>query len=135
MALANQIFELARSHDNKSLLEIESDSETQTLLDALPPEVGKQAAIHLQGALIWKAKQNRKARDKLAAAAKALDEFDVVLARGILRKIDADVLGDTELGRYDELVLALEARSMELGQLEQVLDSQDDKRGRRRRHR
>lgn len=132
-ALANQILELARAHNNKALLETASDPQTEVLLAVLPPEVARQAGVHLEGALIWKTKQNGRARDKLKAAAKALDQFDLVLAKGILRKIDTAVLGENELERYDELALALEARAMEFDQLDaQVGEVKDEKRKRRR---
>lgn len=120
-ALSSEISRLARAHDNKALLKVAAQPETNELLAVLPERESRQAVVHLRSAGIWKAKLNRKANGKLEAASKALDELDLVLARGILRKIDAEILDETALATYDELLLAVEARAMELDEIESAL--------------
>lgn len=120
-ALFSEISQRARAHDNKAILEFDTDPETKSLLSLLPEREARQAEVHLKSARIWRAKQNQKAQGKLDAACKALDELDVVLARGILRKIDTAVLDESELGRYDEVLLAVAARGMELDEIESRL--------------
>lgn len=116
--LVNEIIRLARAHDNKALVAIDDDAETRSLLGMLPARESRQAVTHLDGARIWQARRNRKALDKIDAAGKALDELDLTLAKGILGKIDPSILGESELARYDELLLAIEARAMELDEIQ-----------------
>lgn len=120
-SLASEIARLARSHDNKALLRVAAEPETEELLAALPDRESRQSKVHLKSAAIWRTKLNRKALGKLDAAKKALDELDLVLAKGILRKIDAEILDDTSLNRYDELLLAVEARAMEIDEIEAAI--------------
>ncbi len=113
----------ARAHDHRALLEIDADPDTTALLDVLPDRENRQARSQLQGARVWRGQQNEKATGKLDAAGTALDGLDITLARGILRKIDSSVLNDSELVRYDELLLAVEARAVELEDIQTQLPS------------
>lgn len=132
-SLAGEIARLARNDDHKGLLKVAAESETDELLAVLPDRESRQSRVHLKSASIWRTKANRKAKGKLDAAAKALGELDLVLAKGILRKIDAEILDDEALGRYDELLLAVEARAMELDEIEaRVPESSPDERHKRR---
>jgi len=114
----DEIVQHARAHDNKSLLTIAVDPETEEILAVLPQRELGQAEVHLEASRIWQVGQNEKAKRKLDAASKAIDRLDIPLARGVLRKIDADLLDKPELGRYDELLLAVEARAVELEEIE-----------------
>lgn len=131
--LVTEILRLAHALDHKALLAIADDLETESLLGLLPSRESRQAEVHLEDARIWRAKQNRKAREKVDAADEALSKLDLVLARGILRKVDASVLGDLELARYDELLLAIEARAMELEEIKSRLPTEPPQSGERRR--
>ena len=121
--LVDQILSDARANDNRALLAANADPETETLLDLLPEGKTVQARQHLRGVRIWVAQQNENAKTKLGAARRALDEFDLVVARGILRKIDSSVLDKETLVRYDELLLAVEARAVELEDIQSRLPS------------
>ncbi|MFB3051598.1 MAG: hypothetical protein ACE1Z0_06385, partial [Acidimicrobiia bacterium] len=112
--LVDQIMRDARAHDHRALLAIDTDPDTVMLLDLLPDTATRDANLHLQGARIWRDRQNEKAQDKLDAVKSALDGLDISLAKGLLRKIDSSFLGDSELARFDELLLAAEARAAEL---------------------
>lgn len=118
---AGEIARLARARDNKALLRLDSDPETQELLGILDPRLAGPAEAHLRAARAWQARLDRKAQDKLEAASKALDELDLVLARGIIRKLDVEVLDEPTIARYDDLVLAIEARTMELDEIQSHL--------------
>lgn len=134
-ALVDEIVRHARADDYPALLDIDGDPRTRVLLDALPERQTRSAEVYLKGARGWRSRQNEKARSKLQAASKALDELDVVLARGILRKIDSEVLEQPELARYDELLLAVEARALEMEDIESGLPTlpPDDKPRQRKR--
>jgi hypothetical protein len=121
--LVDQILSDARANDNRALLAANADPDTETLLDLLPEGKAVQARQHLHGVRIWLAQQNEKAKRKLSAAQTALDGFDLVVARGILRKIDSSVLDKETLARYDELFLAVEARAVELEDIQSRLPS------------
>ena len=119
--LVDEIVRLARAHDDKALTKIDSEPSTGELLGLLPEREARQAEAHLKAARVWKARQNLKAREKLDAARNEIDELDITLARGILRKIDWEVLDEAELERYNELTLALEARAIELEDIQSQL--------------
>ncbi len=104
----------ARAHDHRGLLAIDADPDTAMLLDLLPETASRDANLHLRGARIWRDQQNEKVQDKLDAVNTALDGLDISLAKGLLRRIDSSFLGDLELARFDELLLATEARAVEL---------------------
>lgn len=118
LALADEVLRLARAHDNKALLELRASPTTAVLLSQLSDRQAAQMRVHLKAAEVWRLKQNRKANDKLDAAAKALDGLDTVLAKGILKKIDPDLLDPETLQRYDELLLGVTARKMEMEEIE-----------------
>lgn len=131
--LVDQIMRDARAHDHRALLVIDSDPDTAMLLDLLPETATRDANSHLQGARIWRDRQNEKAQDKLDAVKTALDGLDISLAKGLLRKIDSSFLGDLELARFDELLLATEARAAELEDIQsRVPPSSPDKKQKRR---
>lgn len=133
--LVNVVLRLAREDDHKGLWVIDTDPATDTLLSLLSDKQTAQARTHLKAARAWQVKQNRKARDKFASATKALEELDLVLARGILRKLDTEIFEPPELDRYDELLLAITARSIELEEIESQIrsDPPEEKRRFRRR--
>ncbi len=131
--LVDQIMRDARAHDHRALLAIDADPDTAMLLDLLPETATRHANLHLHGAHIWRDQQNEKAQDKLDAVSTALDGLDISLAKGLLRKIDSSFLGDLELARFDELLLATEARAVELEDIQsQVPTSSVDKKQKRR---
>ncbi|MCZ6736418.1 MAG: hypothetical protein O7B77_00385 [Actinobacteria bacterium] len=131
--LVDQIMRDARAHDHRALLAIDTDPDTVMLLDLLPDTATRDANLHLQGARIWRDRQNEKAQDKLDAVKTALDGLDISLAKGLLRKIDSSFLGDSELARFDELLLAAEARAAELEDIQsQVPSSSPGKKQKRR---
>jgi len=131
--LVDQIVQDARAHDNKALLAVDADPETEVLLDLLQEGESRQARGHLKAARIWRAQHSQKANEKLDAARTALDELDISLARGILRKVDFTLLDKPELDRYDELLLAVEARAVELEDIQSRLPSSPEQTAKPRR--
>jgi hypothetical protein len=79
--LVTEILPLAPARDHKTLLAIADVPEIESLLGLLPRRESRQAEIHIEGARISRAKQNRKAREKIDAADEALSKLDLVLAR------------------------------------------------------
>jgi hypothetical protein len=130
--LVGRIQEAALDDDFKALLTIDADPSSKALLDRLPAEQTVQARVHLRNARIWKGRQNEKAKSKLDAAESAIDGLDLQLARGILRKLDPGVLADIELERYDGLLLEVEARAMEIEDIESHITPPPPDKGQRR---
>jgi hypothetical protein len=131
--LVDQIMRDARADDYKSLLEIGADPNTALLLSLLSESATQSASLHLRAARSWRGRQNKKTEDKLDAVQKALDGLDISLAKGLLRKIDSSILGEAELTRFDELLLATEARALELEDIQsRVPPLSPDKKQKRR---
>ena len=135
--LVDQIVRNARAHDHKALLAIDAYPDTPMLLGLLPATATRAAKLHLDGARIWRDQQNRKVRDKLDEIKTALDGLDIALAKGLLRRIDSSFLGELEQARFDELLLAAEARATELESIQSRIPSSPpaEKPKRRRRFR
>ena len=132
--LVGQILRDARAHNHKALLAIDADPDTERLLGLLPESATHDANLHIRAAHTWRRKKNQKAIVKLDAAQTALDGLDVVLAKGLLRKIDSSILDEAEIARFDELLLAAEARAIELEDIKKDLppappDKKQKKRG------
>lgn len=116
-ALVDEINQLSRAYDNKGLLKLDDDPATSKLLATLPDREARGAEVHLEAARIWKAKQNERAGRKLDSAQNEINQLDIELARGILRKIDYQVLDESNHERYNHLLLELEARALELDEI------------------
>lgn len=112
--LVDQILREARSHDHKALLVIDEDADTQMLLAMLPDSATRTAQVHLRGARIWREQQRKKLKDRFVEVQRALDGFDPGLAKGLLQRIDTDLLTDQDRQTYDNLLLNTEARLMEM---------------------
>ena len=119
--LVDRVLQAARAHDHKALLAIDADPDTARLLDLLPESATHDANLHIRAAHTWRRKKNQKAIVKLDAAQTALDGLDVVLGKGLLRKIDSSILDETEVARLDALLLAAEARAIELEDIKKDL--------------
>ena len=119
--LVDRVLQAARAHDHKALLAIDADPDTARLLDLLAESATHDANLHIRAAHTWRRKKNQKAIVKLDAAQTALDGLDVVLGKGLLRKIDSSILDETEAARLDELLLAAEARAIELEDIKKDL--------------
>jgi len=113
-ALVDQILRDARAHDHKALLAADADADTQMLLGLLPESATRTARVHLRGARIWRDQQRKKVKDRFVEVQRALDGFDPALAKGLLQRIDTDLLADKDRQTYDNLLLNTEARLMEM---------------------
>lgn len=113
-ALVDRILRDARAHDHKALLMTRNDPVTEMLLGLLPEKATQTARIHLRGAGIWQEQQRKKIKDRFVEVQRALDSFDPALAKGLLQRIDADLLGDADRTTYNNLLLNAEARQLEM---------------------
>ena len=129
--LLEEIGRHAREHEYKELFRLAADPGAHQLLRLLPERELRQAEVHLDAARFWRAQQNEKLAGKLDEAARALKGLDLQLARGILRKVDWEILDDEKLDRFNQLFLAVEARAVELEQLSEVAESSPPQRSRR----
>lgn len=132
-ALAGQIASYARANQHRKLLVIADDPETPHVLDLMTEGDRRQSIVHLDAARRWRQRANEKARSKLDAVEKAISEFDVVLARGILRKVDWKLLDEPTLDRYNTLSLDVAALAVDVEDLESRIPAPepDEKKGRR----
>ncbi|MFV1963004.1 MAG: hypothetical protein ACC658_14370 [Acidimicrobiia bacterium] len=133
--LVDQIMRDARADDYRALLAIDADTDTAMLLDLLPETATRGAKSHLHAARVWRDHQNGKTQDKLDAVKKALDGLDISLAKGLLRRIDSSFLDDLQLARFDELLLATEARAVELEDIQNRVPSSSPEKKQKRRGR
>ena len=113
-ALVDQILREASDRDHIALLARDADPETVALLDLLPKPAPQRARQHLRSAQVWRGQQAQKMTARLDAAKTAFDGLDISLARAILRKVDSSLLSESDSVRYDELLLTVEARAVEL---------------------
>ena len=112
--LVDQILRDAREHDHKALLAADADADTQMLLGLLPEAATRTAQIHLRGARIWREQQRQKIKDRFVEVQRALDGFDPGLAKGLLQRIDPDLLDAKGLQTYNNLLLNAEARLVDV---------------------
>ena len=133
--LVDRVVKHARADEYKALLKIDAQPETETLLALLPDRDARRAEVHLNGARTWRHTMNNKAKEKLDSAQTELDELDLQLARGILRKLDWEILYPEELERYNELMLSLEARTWEQEQIESQIEDIKPEEGERKNRR
>lgn len=131
--LVEEIRGCARAHDHMALLRIDADPLSARLLALVPASAARSAEVHLEGARVWQGQQAEKTRQRLAEAAKALDEFDLHLARGLLDRIDVELLHEDGRARFDQLILTAEARAMEAEAIQGSVSFDKGKPGRRRR--
>jgi hypothetical protein len=122
----------ARADDRIALLTVDAQPDTVMLLDLLSDRATRGARSHLRAARTWRGQQNRKAMTKFNVVQTALDGLDVSLAKGLLRKMDSRILGGAELARFDELLLATEALTLELEDIEKQVPSSSSNKQRRR---
>ena len=115
--LVDQILRDAREHDHKALLEADGDADTQMLLGLLPDAATRTAQIHLRGARIWREQQRQKTKDRFVEVQRALDGFDPGLAKGLLQRIDPELLDDKGRQTYNNMLLNAEARQVEVERL------------------
>jgi hypothetical protein len=120
--LSRQILALARRHDHRALLEIDADPQTADLLDFLDDDLSRAAAVHLQGARTWRRRREEANQRRLTEARAALDGFDLARARSLLLRVEDEYLSTHDAADRDDILLALEARSMETEQLQQTAD-------------
>lgn len=134
--LVDQILRDARAHDHKALLEVDADADTQMLLSLLPESATRTAQVHLRGARIWRDQQRKKVAGRFVEVQRALDGFDPGLAKGLLQRIDTDLLADKDRQTYDNLLLNTEARLMEMERFNETtsaITAEHDEAGRKKR--
>ncbi len=114
---ARQLTSRIRAHairdEHRSLLEIDADPATSRLLDLLGTDLAAAARLHLEAARHWRTRMEETNRRRLEEARTALDGFDLALTRSLLSRIEEDWLTETHAAERDDILLQLEARTME----------------------
>lgn len=111
--LTSRIRALAVRDEHRSLLEIDAQPETARLLGLLGTDLAAAARLHLEAARHWKARMEETNRRRLGEARAALDGFDLMLTRSLLSRIEEDWLTEDDSAVRDDILLQLEARTME----------------------
>lgn len=128
-ALSDRIAALSAEQRLVELAEIGGDDRSRSLLALLGGSARRQAEMHLDEAIRWKAYKQRTSVRHLAEARTALDRLDVELARGLVNRVDGRFLSEEQLEERDRLLLDISARSMELESLEsagrELIDESD----------
>ena len=115
--LTSQIRALAVRDDYRELLKLDALPDTTRLLDLLDTDLAAAARVHLDAAQRWKARQAEANHRRLEEAHAALNSFDLALTRALLSRIEEDWLTPEDAGVRDEILLRMEARSMETEEL------------------
>ena len=109
----SRIRALAVRDDHRGLLEIDAAPDTARLLELLGNDLAAAARLHLEAAQRWKIRMEETNQRRLEEAAVALDGFDLTLTRALLSRIEEDWLTPDDTAARDEILLQLEARTME----------------------
>ena len=120
--LASRIRALAMRDEHRSLLEIDADPDTSVLLESLGTDLAAAARLHLDAALRWKGRMEETNHRRLEEARVALDGFDLVLTRSLLSRIEEDWLTPDDAAVRDDILLQMEARTMETEDLTALAD-------------
>jgi len=115
--LTSRIRALAVNDDYRRLLEIEAEPDTTRLLDLLSNDLAAAARVHLEAAGRWKRRKEEANRRRLQEARSALDAFDLPLTRALLSRIEQEWLQPEDVAGRDEILLLMEARSIESEEL------------------
>lgn len=119
-ALATSINAFAMQHDHLALLRIDEDSATSRYLKLLSAAARQRAETHLRGARNWAERQRQANLRRLDEAQQALGDFDLGLAKSIVRRVEERFLDEDGQERRDQLLLDLSARAMETEELAEV---------------
>lgn len=93
-------------------------SSTAPLLAILPKSTRRHAEAYLGAAARWEAARRRTSQRRLAEAHRALEEFDLQLARGLAHRVERQFLDNEE--DLDRLLLDIESRAMEFESLREA---------------
>lgn len=111
--LVSRIRALAIRDEYRNLLEIDAQPDTTRLLNALGTDLAAAARLHLDAARRWKVRMEETNRRRLTEARDALNGFDLTLTRALLSRIEEDWLTSDDAAARDEILLQMEARTME----------------------
>jgi hypothetical protein len=117
LALQVEMVELGRAADHRRILEIDAEPGTERLLALISPAARDRADLQVRLAKRWQTEQRATAHRRMLEARKALDGLDFTLARGLLQKVDGELLDDADKIERDNMLLELSARAMEMEEL------------------
>ena len=131
--LTSRIRARAVNDDYRSLLEIDADPDTARLLGVLNTDLAAAARVHLDAARRWKKGREDANRRRLDEAQVALGGFDLPLTRALLSRVEEEWLTPEDGATRDDLLLRMEARTMETEELSTLAaDALEEYRPRRR---
>jgi hypothetical protein len=121
--LTSRIRALAVRDDYPGLLKLDAQPDTARLLDLLNTDLAAAARVHLDAAQRWKTRKVEANHRRLQEAQTALNGFDLVLTRALLSRIEEDWLTPEDASARDEILLRVEARSMETEELNTLAEA------------
>lgn len=126
--LRNRITAASKEKDFRALLAIDSLPMARTLLGLLPEAIATDACTNLDDAVIWRTIQEDANTRRIKKAQGSFADFDLGLTRALIRKVDTEFLTTSDQQQYDELLLGITARTMEMDEVMEAvgpLDSPD----------
>lgn len=130
-ALKHRIASLVADRRMAELAEIADATRPRSLLTLLGDSDRREAEMHLDEAVRWRAYKRKISVRHLSEARSALNKLDMELARGLVNRIDGRFLSDEQIEERDQLLLDISARSMELESIEsegrKLIEDSDDK--------
>lgn len=113
-----RVTDLGEAEDQEAVAGLASDPTTSRLLDLLPDSARRRAEAYLSAARRWEAGRRRTSERRLGEAHRALQDFDLELARGLARRVERRFLTNGE--DLDRLLMDIEARAMEFESLREA---------------
>lgn len=121
------ITDLGTANDHAGVLARYRRPETDALLGFLSESHRGRVDVYVGVARRWEASQGKVNERRLADARRALDDFDLQLARGLLARLEEEFLDEERRTERDRLMLDIEARAMELESFDEAAQRFSDR--------
>lgn len=118
--LYRRIIDLGTRDDYGGVLEATHDGSAVPLLGLLTDLERQRAEVYLRLAHRWAATGRKKNQRRLDEARRALDQFDLQLAGGLMALLDERFMDDSVMETADRLRSDIEARRIELASLRET---------------
>ncbi|GIU92543.1 MAG: hypothetical protein KatS3mg011_1449 [Acidimicrobiia bacterium] len=114
------ILRLSEEGRMAQLSDLLRDGTTVRMLGLLPEASRRRVEVHLREVAAWEQHQRDLALRRLFDARRALERFDLDLAKGLAAKVDSRWLDPRELEERDQLLIDISARELELEPLQRA---------------
>lgn len=118
--LFRRVVDLGTRDDYAGVLAVSRKASTRPLLDLLSETARHRVEVYVKAAERWEATGLQKNRRRLDEARRAIEQFDLELARGLVALLDERFLDDETAETRDRILLDIEARAMEMDSFRQA---------------